>query len=149
LIYYARYTHGTENSSSWANFMIQGKQCTVVWFVDNNKISHVDCRVGTKILKKIEAHFGKTTVTGGTHHVFLGMDIVYQADGTASIRMKDYIQESVDNFPDELSESAATPATRKCFELDPNSPKLNETRSEIFHSIVAKQLYVSHMGRPN
>jgi hypothetical protein len=35
------------------------------------------------------------------------------------------------------------------FEIDPGSPKLNETRSEIFHSIVAKQLYVSHRGRPD
>jgi hypothetical protein len=85
-----------------ANLMIHKKQCTVAWFVDDNKILHVDCRVITKIIKKIEAHFGKMTVTRGTHHVFLGMDIVYQADGTASIGMKDYIQESIDDFPDEL-----------------------------------------------
>ena len=63
--------------------------------------------------------------------------------------MKDYIQESIDDFPDELSKCAATPSRRTLFEIDPGSPKLSETRSEIFHSIVAKQLYVSHRGRPD
>ena len=132
-----------------ANLTIHKKQCTVAWFVDDNKISHADCRVVTKVIKKIEAHFGKMTVTRGTHHVFLGMNITYQADGTASIGMKDYIQESIDDFPDELSKGAATPSRRTLFEIDPDSPKLNETRSEMFHSIVAKQLYVSHRGRPD
>jgi hypothetical protein len=95
--------------------MIQDKQCTIAWFVDDNKILHVDCRVVTKIIKKIEAHFGKMTVTRGIHHVFLGMDIVYQTDGTASIGMKDYIQESIDNFSDELSKTAATPSRQTLF----------------------------------
>jgi hypothetical protein len=89
------------------------------------------------------------TVTRGTHHVFLGMDIVYQADGTAIIGMMDYIQESIDNFPHELSKGAATPSKRTLFEIDPDSLKLNKTRSKIFQSIVAKQLYVLHTGRPN
>jgi hypothetical protein len=132
-----------------ANLTIHGKQCAVAWFVDDNKISHVDCRVVTKIIKKIEAHFGKMTVTRGTHRVFLGMDITYEANGTVSIGMKDYILESIDDFPEELSEGAATPSRQTLFEVDPNSPKLNETRSEIFHSIVAKNLYVSHRGRPD
>jgi hypothetical protein len=105
--------------------------------------------VVTKVIKKIEPHFGKMTVTRGTRHVFLGMDIVYEANGTVSIGMKDYILESIDDFPEELSEGAATPSRQTLFEVDPNSPKLNETRSEIFHSIVAKNLYVSHRGRPD
>ncbi len=42
-----------------ANLIIQGKQCTIAWFVNDNKILHVDCRVVTKIIKKIEEHFGK------------------------------------------------------------------------------------------
>jgi hypothetical protein len=63
--------------------------------------------------------------------------------------MKDYILESIDDFPEELSEGAATPSRQTLFEVDPDSPKFNETRSKIFHSIVAKNLYVSHRGRPD
>ena len=35
--------------------MIQGKQCTIAWYVDNNKISHKDPEVVTMIIYKIEA----------------------------------------------------------------------------------------------
>jgi hypothetical protein len=39
-----------------ANSIIHGKQCTIAWFVDDNKISHVDCGAVTKIKKdNIEA----------------------------------------------------------------------------------------------
>jgi hypothetical protein len=35
-----------------ANSQIKGKQCTVAWYVDDNKISHVDGTVVTDIIKK-------------------------------------------------------------------------------------------------
>jgi hypothetical protein len=46
-----------------ANLMMHGKQCTIAWSIDDNKIAHVDCRVVTKIIEKIEEHFKKMTVT--------------------------------------------------------------------------------------
>ena len=33
-----------------ANKTINGKQCTIVWYVDDNKISHVDANVVTEII---------------------------------------------------------------------------------------------------
>jgi hypothetical protein len=66
---------------------INGKQCTIGWYVDDNKISHVHPSVVTEIIKKIEDKFGKMTVTRGKAHVFLGMHITYNDDGTASIGM--------------------------------------------------------------
>ena len=48
-----------------ANKIINGKQCTVAWHVDDNKISHIDEKVVTTILDKIEERFGKLTITRG------------------------------------------------------------------------------------
>jgi hypothetical protein len=48
-----------------ANCMIKGKQCTIAWYVDDNKISHVDPEVVTMIIGKIESVFAKMTVTRG------------------------------------------------------------------------------------
>ena len=59
----------------------------------------------------------------------------------------DDIQESIDDFQHEFSKGAAASLRRTLFEIDPNSLRLNEARSEIFHSIGAKQLYVLHRGR--
>ena len=41
-----------------ANSQIKGKQCTVAWYVDDNKISHVDDTVVTDIIEMIEVKFG-------------------------------------------------------------------------------------------
>jgi hypothetical protein len=42
-----------------ANSQIKGKQCTVAWYVDDNKISHVGDTVVTDVNEKIKAKFGK------------------------------------------------------------------------------------------
>ena len=45
-----------------ANKMINGKQCTIAWYVDNNKISHINPAVVTAVIEHIESKFGKLTV---------------------------------------------------------------------------------------
>jgi hypothetical protein len=60
-----------------ANKMFNGKQCTIAWYVDDNKVSHVDPKILTEVLDKIEEYFGKMTITQGKKYVFLGMDITY------------------------------------------------------------------------
>jgi hypothetical protein len=58
-----------------ANSQIKGKQCTIAWYDDDNKISHVDDTVVTDIIEMIEAKFGKMTVTRGKHYVFSATSI--------------------------------------------------------------------------
>jgi hypothetical protein len=60
-----------------ANCVIEGKQCTIAWYVDDMKISHVNPCVVTDIINKLEVKFGKMTVTRGKEHMFLGMKIKY------------------------------------------------------------------------
>ena len=130
-----------------ANKMIQGKQCTVVWYVDDNKISHVRGTVVTSIIEAIESKFGKMTVTRGNTHEFLGMKIRYNNDGTASIGMKQYLLEALNDFSEDIKSTAATPAQRDLFDIDDTKQRLNEKDGDLFHSIVAKLLYVSKRAR--
>jgi len=58
-----------------ANCMIDEKQCTVAWYVDDTKISPEDPRVVSMIIDHLEEHLGKMMVTGVKEHVFLGMKI--------------------------------------------------------------------------
>jgi len=46
-----------------ANKIINGKQCTIVWYVNDNKILHINAQVATQIIELIEQHFGKMMVT--------------------------------------------------------------------------------------
>jgi hypothetical protein len=130
-----------------ANKTIDGKQCTVAWFVDDNKISHVDDKVVSNVIEKIEERFGKMTVTRGKEHVFLGMDISFHDDGTVKVIMKDDIKEAIEDFDDEVTRTAATPARKTLFEIDERSEPLGSAKKENFHSVVAKLLYVSKRAR--
>ena len=58
-----------------ANAIIEGKQCTICWYVDDNKISHVNSKVVDDVIEKIEKKFGKMSQTRGGDHDFLGMNI--------------------------------------------------------------------------
>ena len=78
-----------------ANATINGKQCTIGWYVDDNKISHVEPTVVRDVIRKIEDRFGKMTVCEGKSHVFLGMEIEFPGDGSVIIDMRTYLQEAV------------------------------------------------------
>ena len=44
------------------NSTIQDKQCKISWYVENNKISHVDEEVNTKVIETISEMFGNLTI---------------------------------------------------------------------------------------
>jgi hypothetical protein len=53
-----------------ANAMIDGKQCTVLWYVDDNKLSHMNEGVLTEVIEKIKVYFGELVVSRGRKHTF-------------------------------------------------------------------------------
>ena len=69
------------------NNVIKNKRCTIVFYVDDSKISHVDPEVVTDVLNILKTHFGDLTITRGKQHHFLGMDLTFNNDGTVKIKM--------------------------------------------------------------
>jgi hypothetical protein len=126
-----------------ANKIIDGKQCTIAWYIENNKVSHVDDKVATHIIELIEARFGKMTITRGKDHVFLGMNNNFHEEGTVRVKVKDYIKEAIVDFGEDITRTAATPAKKNLFESNETDKRLSRNDSDTFHSIVAKQLYIS------
>ena len=133
------------------NKEIQGSQCTVCWYVDDNKISHRDPKVADQIIYELEKRFGKMTVTRGNKHNFVGMDITFRDDCKFEICMEQYLEESIAAFPEEITRSSRTPAKGDLFNEDSDDErvKLNSTEAEVFHHIVAKVLYVAKRARPD
>ena len=141
------------NPYDWcvANKQENGKQITIVWHVDDLKISHVDPEVNTKYVKALEEQYGKEaplTITRGKIHDYLGMKLDYSTPGKVVIDMKKYLQEIIDECP-ECSGHAATPAANHLFEVNSESTKLNLGEAVRFHHIVAKLLFLSKRGRPD
>jgi hypothetical protein len=131
-----------------ANCEINGKQCTIAWYVDNTKISHKDPEVVTMIIKKLEDAFGKLTVTRGPKHTFLGMNIVYdQNNRNAKITIKDYQTEAITESGLDIAKTAATPGGKDLFKVDETCTLLSRADAEVLCSVVAKLLNVSIRAR--
>ena len=131
-----------------ANKVIDGHQCTVAWYVDDNKVSHRDPNVVTSILNMIESKFGKLTVTRGKVHDYLGMKMVLK-DKFFEISMKKQIEEAIEIFGEETSGYVTSPCARHLLESRENAEKLDEVRKEIFHTVTAKLLYIEKRARPD
>jgi hypothetical protein len=62
------------------NMQIDNSQCTILWHVDDIKVSHVNPDIVTKTLVLINEEYGKETpltMTRGLVHDYLGMTIDY------------------------------------------------------------------------
>ena len=132
-----------------ANKMINGNQCTIVWYVDDRKVSHVDKKVVSNVIAEIEKHFGKMDITYGKEHEYLGMKVKITDDKKVLIDMTDQVKEVIEFFGEELSGTVSTPANRNLLNIDTNSPKIDKKRQEMFHSVTAKLLYFEKQARPD
>ena len=73
-----------------ANKLINGKQCTIVFHVDNLKISHDDPEVVTSIITELDNRYGDImplTISRGKIHEYLGMIFDYTIASTVKITM--------------------------------------------------------------
>jgi len=135
-----------------ANKMVRGTQMTVVWHVDDMKISHKLEGAVTSFLNWIEDRYGtigKVKITRGKVHKYLGMTLDYSQPGKVIINMKDYVKKDMLNeFPShELKETASSPANENLFKINESSPKLSQTQKESFHTMVAKGLFLGKRAR--
>ena len=64
--------------------MIDGKQCTIQFHVDDLKMSHVEQSVLDGVINKLNDKFGvnkKIAASYGKIHEYLGMTLDYSEDG--------------------------------------------------------------------
>ena len=142
------------NPYDWcvANKTIDGKQCTILWHVDDLKISHVDPKVNTTMIGLIDNKFGKEgpiTVTRGKVHDYLGMTLDYTKKGKVKIKMLDSVAKMIEDLPEEFDREAATPTGVDLFKVDENSPKVDEKRAQLYHTYTAKTLFICKRARPH
>jgi hypothetical protein len=134
------------------NKIVNGSQCTVLWHVDDLKISHVDGNVNESVLASLNGKYGKETpltVTRGDLHDYLGMTLDYSTEGKVAIRMEDYIENMLADVPKDMEGGAVTPAGPHLFKVNGGAERLDAVTSDIFHSITAKILFLCKRGRPD
>ena len=53
-----------------AKITIDGKQCMIAWYVEDNKVLHIDEEVNKRMIEMIDEHFGELTVFRGENTSF-------------------------------------------------------------------------------
>ena len=137
----------TINPYDWcvANKQIDGRQCTLIWHVDDMKISHGDSRVVDGIIKMLEEEFSKEpplTIRRGKIHDYLGMTLDFSIDGKVQIRMEEYIRNMLTELLEDMDGMATTPATEHLFKVNETPTYLDENEAMFFHHNMVKLLFL-------
>jgi hypothetical protein len=132
-----------------ANKIIDGKQCTIVWHVDDLKISHIDPKVNTTILNLLDAKYGQEIVAGKrapltinrgkNKHDFLGMIMDYSEAGYVKIDMCANLQKFLEEMLEDMDGTANSPAADHLFQIVDGIEDLDEPTKE-FHCCQAPLL---------
>ena len=134
-----------------ANKIVNGKQFTIVWHVDDLKASHKELRVLKQFAAQLNDEFGRETPISksyGKIHDYLGMTLDYSKSGEVQITMRDYIKLILHDLSDDME--GATPAGNHLFKVNKDNPELLiGERKETFVHIVMQLLYLSQWDRPD
>ena len=138
--------------------MIDGKQCTISWHVDDLKLSHKYTKVVTSIIDSLSTKYGMImllSISCGKIHEYLGMTFNFTTDKSkVMITIYDHIDDVIDEAPDiyksGIGSSTAGP-TNLYTVRNPQDGKnlLLDKDREDYHTLTARYLYVSKCRRPN
>ena len=132
---------------------INGHQMTVVWHVDDLKVSHVDVKEVDKFILQMEEAFGADaplSVSCGKTHDYLGMSLDFCTKGEVQIDMEHYIDMMLQDTPKDMEGISNMPAAVHLFKTNSEDPKmLGDKQKKIFVHLVMQGLYLSQRGRPD
>ncbi|KAG7350725.1 reverse transcriptase RNA-dependent DNA polymerase [Nitzschia inconspicua] len=136
-----------------ANRIVNGKQHTVVWHVDDLKSSHVDPKVNDEFLKWLEEKYasdnvGKVKSVRGKRHDYLAMWLDFSEEGVLQIDMRPYVHSMIEDFSGTIGKSKQ-PWNEKLFRIDKKSNKLDEERAKEFHTFVMKGMFLFNEPDPS
>jgi hypothetical protein len=114
-----------------ANKEIDGSQFTIIWHVDNLNLSHKSNQVLDNEVKYLESIYISVVGSKGTEHTYLGMDLKFQSQ-KLQVSMIPYLQDIVNEFPNELDKITSTPAALYLFEVSEDAKLLDSIQRKYF-----------------
>ena len=137
-----------------ANRIVNGKQHTVSWHVDDVKSSHINPKVNNEFYNWCEKLYGSNLnghvkIERGKRHDYLGMVLDYNKTGCLQVDMSYYIKGMIAEFPHNIKSTKTKPWNDKLYKNDITSKQLDEDRRATFHTFVMKTLFLTKRGRPD
>ena len=142
------------------NRMVENKQQTICFHVDDCKLSHVSSKVNDALIEELRKEYesifedgsGAMSVSRGPVHTYLGMTIDFSTEGQCKVSMPKYIEETLAAFGKAAPNATGTKssaAPKDLFIVNDKADKLDKAKAEDFHSLVAKMLFAAKRARPD
>jgi hypothetical protein len=126
------------------NKMVNGTQVTIAFHVDDLLVtSKLESAVESAITL-IESNFQSVSVTRGLKHSYLAMNLLIGKNGI-DVDMIGYLDKMLEGR--QTGKKVSTPASDELFNIDELAQRLSAPESKVFHSDVAKLLYVAKRTR--
>jgi hypothetical protein len=133
------------------NKMVNGKQFTIVFHIDDLLLSHLNPNIVTLYIRKLHKEYGSLenlTVTRGKVHEYLGMTIDFRVKSEVRFSQYDFLKKLLNSLPDSMATGKKnTAAPEYLFKTTDSSCPLDNDRKEMFHTITAKTLWLSQRTR--
>ena len=134
------------------NKQVNGKQMTVVLYVDDLKVSFHTQEGINKFMSKLEETYGKLEPKKGNTFDYCGITLDYSTEGVCKLSTTKYIEEALGAFRSTgrtVKRGAKTPARVNLFVVREESQRLEEKIRKVFHSVFAKLPWVGIKTRPD
>ena len=129
------------------NKEVDGEQVTVTFHVDDLLITSVNENGIDDLINKLSIDFEcELKPSTGPIISYLGMTIDFTNDKYVEVRMERCIDELIS--ASDMHKEYSSPAGEKLFDVG-DGTKLDSDKCKLFHSLVAKSLYISKRGRPD
>ncbi len=133
------------------NCIVNGKQHTISWHVDDLKSSHLDSKVNDQFLEWLEKTYasddiGHVKAVHGKCHDYLAMILNFSIPDVLQVNMTPYVKSMIEEFPDKLSGKTMTPWNENLFKVDLTSKPLDPERAKQFHTFVMKGMFLCKCG---
>jgi hypothetical protein len=155
-----------------ANKKVNGKILTILFHVDDCKISHKSSKVVDDAIKWLRAEYevifedgsGGMKVRCGKVHNYVGMRMDYSTKGEVHLTMPKHMDDLLTTFEHSRkkvekgfvlvtkvtrSRLQRTPAPTDIFVVNEECEKMDEEGQKIFHNLVAKMIYIWKRVRPD
>jgi hypothetical protein len=180
LLYYKKFVRGLKQEgfrlnpydACVANKRVDGKVLTILFHVDDCKISHKSSKVVDDAIEWLRAEYevifedgtGGMKVRRGKVHDYVGMRIDYSTKGEVHLTMPKHLDDLLATFENSRtkvekgfvevtkvtrSRSQRTPAPTDIFVVNEECEKLDKEGQEIFHCLVAKMIYIWKRVKPD
>lgn len=129
------------------NLIRDGHQVTVCIYVDDIFCTSKNQEDLDWLAVELRSKYGEVSVNLGEKHSYLGQTFDFSVEGEVKVSMEGYTREMLELY--KVHGTRATPAAEGLFVCTEGLPPLSDAEADIFHSRVAKLLYLAQRARPD